>query len=197
VPPTRPELAAAVVMVGPGRYWWLRASCVACLLALGACAEKPGIGPAAPKTKGDPVGFSFGTTEGELFGSAETRGRSTAVLFVTTFDLASQAQARFLNEVFKEHQPRPHVAAVVLEPPIHRVLAEAFRTSLGLDFPVALANPTTLSGDGPFGRILGVPTLVVLDATGRVAFRSAGAVPKKTMDAAFTAADAGQMLPTP
>lgn len=173
------------------------ASFVACLLALGACAETSALGPAAPKTRGDPVVFSFGTTEGELFGSAATRGRSTAVLFVTTFDLASQAQARFLNELFKEHRPHPHVLAVVLEPPMHRVLAEAFRTSLGLDYPVALANPTTLSGDGPFGEIFGVPTLVVLDASGRVAFRSTGAVNKQTMDAAFTAADEGQMLPSP
>jgi hypothetical protein len=177
---------------------WVRwAGCVACLLALAACAENSALGPNAPNTEGDPVVFSFGTTEGELFNSVATRGRSTAVLFVTTFDLASQAQARFLNEIFKDHRPRPHVAAVVLEPPIHRVLAEAFRTSLGLDYPVALANPSTLSGDGPFGRIFGVPTLVVLDATGRVAFRSMGAVPKATMDAAFTAADAGQILPNP
>jgi len=182
-----------------------RARCVAArygrllwgLAGLTACSASPAPGPTAPKTEGDPIVFSFGTIEGELFGSADTRGRATGVLFVTTFDLASQAQARFLNEIYKEHQPRPNVAAVVLEPPNHRVLAEAFRTTLGLDYPVALANPSTLSGDGPFGGIAGVPTLVVLDRDGRLAFKSAGAVPKDTMDAAFTAADAGQVLPIP
>ena len=194
MPPIRRELASGAP---PTRLWWRRVACVACLLTLGACAETHALGPAAPNTKGDPVVFSFGTTEGELFSSVETRGRSTAVLFVTTFDLASQAQARFLNEIFKEHEPHPRVVAVVLEPPVHRVLAEAFRTSLGLDYPVALANPTTLSGDGPFGEIFGVPTLVVLDTSGRVAFRSTGAVAKKTMGAAFTAADAGQILQAP
>lgn len=177
--------------------WWPRAGAAVGLAVLVACSSTPAAGPSAPRTEGDSVDFSFGTTEGELFGSAATRGRATGVLFVTTFDLASQAQARFLNEIYKAHRPRPHVVAVVLEPPKHRVLAETFRTSLGLDYPVALANPTTLSGDGPFGTILGVPTLVVLDRDGRVAFRSTGAVPKATMDAAFTAADAGRVLPNP
>lgn len=178
-------------------YWQRSVGVLLGLAALGGCSAAPAMGPSAPRTEGEPIVFSFGTTEGELFGSADTRGRSTGVLFVTTFDLASQAQARFLNEVYKEHEPRPNVAAVVLEPPNHRVLAEAFRTSLGLDYPVALENPTTLSGDGPFGTIVGVPTLVVLDREGRVAFRSTGAVPKDTMDAAFTAADAGRVLPIP
>ena len=168
---------------------------VLALLTIGACSETPPPKARAPQTQGDPVDFSFGTTEGELFTSVATRGRSTAVLFVTTFDLASQAQARFLNEVLREHKPTPNVVAVVLEPPKHRILAEAFRTSLNLRYPVALANPDTLSGTGPFGDIAGVPTLVVLDAAGRVAFRSIGAVPKKTMDAALKAADAGQVLP--
>ncbi|HEY6726935.1 MAG TPA: TlpA family protein disulfide reductase [Polyangiaceae bacterium] len=179
------------------RFWWRSAGAALGLAMLVACSPTPAAGPSAPQAEGDPIDFSFGTTEGELFGSAATRGRATGVLFVTTFDLASQAQARFLNEVYKAHVPRPHVVAVVLEPPKHRVLAEAFRTSLGLDYPVALANPTTLSGDGPFGTILGVPTLVVLDREGRVAFRSTGAVPKDTMDAAFTAAQAGRVLPIP
>lgn len=167
-----------------------------CLLLMSSgCSEAAPAKARAPQTEGDPVDFSFGTTEGELFTSGATRGRSTAVLFVTTFDLASQAQARYLNEVFREHKPTPNVAAVVLEPPKHRVLAEAFRTSLNLRYPVALANPGTVSSSGPFGEISGVPTLIVLDPSGRVAFRSVGAVPKKTMDDALTAADAGQVLP--
>ena len=176
---------------------WRRIGPALGFVALAGCSGSPAAAPGSPKTQGEAIVFSFGTTEGQLFGSASTRGRSTGVLFVTTFDLASQAQARFLNEVYKQHDPRPHAAAIVLEPPNHRVLAEAFRTSLGLDYPVALANPTTLSGDGPFGTIVGVPTLVVLDRDGRLAFRSTGAVPKDTMDAAFTAADAGEVLPIP
>lgn len=186
----------ASVVSAPFGFWGRVAGAVLGLLLV-SCSSTQSAEPNAPRTGGEPIEFSFGTTQGDLFGSAATRGRATGVLFVTTFDLASQAQARFLNEVYKAHRPRPHVAAVVLEPPKHRVLAEAFRTSLGLDYPVALANPSTLSGDGPFGTILGVPTLVVLDREGRIAFRSTGAVSKDTMEAAFTAAEAGRMLPIP
>ena len=165
-------------------------------LSFVACSDPkaPRAEPAS-ENQARPIEFAFGTTEGDLFDSASTRGRSTAILFVTTFDLASQAQARYLNEVVREHTPRANAGAVVLEPPKHRVLAEAFRTSLGLVYPVALANPSTLSGEGPFGAILGVPTLVVLDRDGRPVFRNTGAVSKELLDAALGAADAGQVLP--
>jgi hypothetical protein len=146
-------------------------------------------------SRAKPIEFAFGTTQGELFDSSGTRGRSTVVLFVTTFDLASQAQARYLNELLREHTPRANGGVVVLEPPKHRVLAEAFRTSLGLAYPVALANPKTLVGEGPFGSIDGVPTLIVLDRQGRPVFRHTGAVSKRLMDEALSAADAGQVLP--
>jgi len=160
-----------------------------------ACASPPARAPEEPRAQAQPIEFSFGTTEGELFDSASTRGRCTLVLFVTTFDLASQAQARYLNEVIREHRPRANAGAVVLEPPKHRILAGAFRTSLGLVYPVALANPSTLSGSGPFGRIAGVPTLVVLDRDGQPVFRSQGAVSKAQMLEALRAAEAGRVLP--
>ena len=45
------------------------------------------------------------------------------------------------------------------------LLADAFRSSLSLDYPVALADDETRAGSGPFGFVARVPTLVVLDAT--------------------------------
>jgi hypothetical protein len=172
---------------------------VAWLVALAAvygCTQPPRhpVGSTQEPAR-EPVDFAFGTTQGELVDAASTRGRSTVILFVTTFDLASQAQARYLNELLREHTPRANGAAVVLEPPKHRILAEAFRTSLRLSYPVALANPATLAGNGPFGAIDAVPTLVVLDRRGRPVFRNTGAVSKQQMDAALSAADAGRVLP--
>ena len=160
-----------------------------------ACATPSATAPEAPRAQAEPIEFAFGTTQGALFDSSSTRGRSTLILFVTTFDLASQAQARYLNEVVREHRPRANAGAVVLEPPKHRILAEAFRTSLGLVYPVALANPSTLAGTGPFGDIGGVPALVVLDKRGRPVFRSRGAVSKDQMQDALRAADEGRVLP--
>lgn len=177
------------------RQRWSYVCLLFALVSVVGCAP-PTKGPApSARVLGEPIHFVFGTTEGDLFDSESTLGRATAVLFVTTFDLASQAQARYLNEVVREHRPRANAGAVVLEPPKHRVLAEAFRTSLELVYPVALANPATLSGDGPFGRIDGVPTLVILDRSGRPVFRSTGAVTKQRMKAALRAADRGRGLP--
>ncbi len=162
-----------------------------------ACATSQPSEPVAPANQAHPIAFSFGTTEGKIFDSDSTRGRSTAVLFVTTFDLASQAQARTLNEVLRRHTPRANAVAVVLEAPKYRVFAESFRTGLGLSYPVALANPATFDAHGPFGDIPGVPTLVVLDRHGRPVFRSTGAVAKEKMEEALAAADAERVLPNP
>jgi len=172
-----------------GRTLWLWCWFVAC-----GGSPAGGADPESPDAR-EPIEFAFGTIEGTIFDSASTRGRSTAVLFVTTFDLASQAEARYLNELLREHTPRANAGVVVLEPPKHRVLAEAFQSSLGLTYPVALANPSTLSGQGPFGVIDGVPTLVVLDRDGRPVFRSSGAVSKQQMSRALRAADSGEVLP--
>lgn len=139
--------------------------------------------------------FNFGTTEGKLFNSDTTRGRSTAILFATTFDMASQAQAKHLDEVVRSHKPRANAGVVILEAPKYVVLAEAFRTTLGLSYPVALADPATLAGDGPFGRIEGVPTLVVLDREGRPLLKRLGLMGPELMEQALSAADRGQTLP--
>jgi hypothetical protein len=68
----------------------------------------------------------------------------------------------------------------------HRVLAEAFHSSLKLSYPVALAGPD-LQG-GAFGRIEGVPTLVVLDAGGCEVSRKTGLMEERELEAALDTA---------
>jgi hypothetical protein len=128
--------------------------------------------------------FSYGTPDGGEFTSAQTYGRATVVLFVTTFDLASQVQAERLNQFLHGHRPRINAGAVVLEAPKYALLADAFRSSLSLDYPVAIADDETRSGSGPFGFVGRVPTLVVLDATGREVWRKSGITPSAELKAA-------------
>lgn len=152
--------------------------------------------PETPKaSRAEPVTFNFGTTEGNLLNSANTRGRSTALLFAATFDMASQVQAKHLDEVIRRHKPRANAGVVILEAPKYAVLAETFRTTLGLSYPVALADRDTLAGEGPFGRILGVPTLVVLDREGRPVLKHLGLMGPEQMEQALSAADRGETLP--
>ncbi len=145
-------------------------------LALGGCASKP-VGPqSAAVQRGDPVQFIFGTIDGGELSSDTTRGRTTLLLFVTTYDLPSQAEAELLREVVSTHKPRVNAGVVMMEPPQSAALAQVWRDSLRLDLPVAMASPSLLSGESQLGRIAGVPTLVVLDRRGRLVTRREGAL---------------------
>ena len=75
-----------------------------------------------------------------MVSSEELRGRATVLLFVTTFDLASQAEAKHLEDLYRTHKPRINAVAVVMEAPKYAPLARSFAEVLGLSYPVALAD---------------------------------------------------------
>jgi hypothetical protein len=154
------------------------------LWAASACRHVPDQAPApkSPLHASPVIRFSYGTTQGGELGHAQTYGRSTVILFAATFDLASQVQAERLNALVHGYRPRVNVGAVMLEPPKYALLADAFRTSLHLDYPIALADEETRRGEGPFGRVDRVPTLVVLDASGREVWRKSGVVPVREIE---------------
>lgn len=154
-----------------------------------ACGSAPEAAPATPASRSAPVAFAYGTPAGEELGSASTRGRVTALLFVTTFDLSSQLMARRLDEVVMRHRPRANAGAIALEAPNSAPLVEVFRTTLNLRYPVALAGATALDDDGPFGRIERVPTLVVLDSRGREVERKEGVISSAEIDALLRSAE--------
>jgi hypothetical protein len=151
----------------------------------GACSSRPVSPAVGGEPEPDTIEFVFGTTEGGEFSSRASRGRATAVLFVTTYDLASQLVARRLDDVVRSRRPRANAGAVVLEPPKYALLADAFRTSLNLSYPVAIADDDTRLQSGPFGRIDRVPTLVVLDRSSREVWRKPGALSEQEIDEAL------------
>ena len=143
---------------------------------LGACQRVDDSAPpelSAPSS-GRVQQFAFGTTDGEELTSETTRGRVTALLFVTTFDLASQVAAKRVNQVLHTHVPRINAGAVVMEAAKYAPLADVFRSSLELSYPVAIADLATVQSDSTFGEISSVPTLLVLDANGREIERKFG-----------------------
>jgi hypothetical protein len=113
------------------------------------------------------------------------RGRATIITFVTTFDLASQAQVRFVTGVMKRHVPRINAAAVVLEPHTNAPLVTAFVDALRLPYPVAWGDDETFAGRGPFGDVHAVPTTIVLDKSGRVAWKRVGLAQEDELGAAL------------
>ncbi len=160
-----------------------------CLAALSlACSSAPTVAPAQASSRGAPILFAYGTPSGETLSSESTRGRATAILFVTTFDLPSQLMAKRLDSVVRAHRPRANAGAVALEAPNDAPLVDVFKSSLGLSYPVALANTTRFEAPSPFGRVDQVPTLVVLDRRGREVARAQGVVTEREIDEALTSA---------
>lgn len=162
----------------------------ALLLALASCYAKDEA-PAAPTEPdlGEPVQFTFGTLDGSELSSDTTRGRTTALLFVTTYDLPSQAEAQLLRDVLAAHKPLANAAIIMLEPPRSAELAQVWASSIGLKLPVAMATPSLLAGESQLGRVAGVPTLLVLDRRGRLVARNEGALTREQIAECLTRAD--------
>jgi hypothetical protein len=162
-----------------------RAAVFGSLLLLAACqrvAEPPPQDETDPETRGQVQRYVLGTTEGEEVSAETMRGRVTALIFVTTFDLASQVAAKQLNQALHTHVPRINVAAVVLEAPKYATLADVFRSSLRLSYPVAIADLDLLARNSTLGEVRSVPTLVILDKHGREMSRHYGAFSNQELD---------------
>ncbi|HET9958290.1 MAG TPA: TlpA family protein disulfide reductase [Polyangiaceae bacterium] len=145
------------------------------MFAIGSCASDPNSQAAHPAAaSGGPIHFAFGSLDGQVVTSDGTRGRLTALLFVTTYDLPSHVAARRLNDCFRSHVPRFNAASIALESLENAPLVETFRDSLALRYPVALADQQELRASPAFAGIDRVPVLVLLDRSGRERFRHAG-----------------------
>lgn len=170
------------------------ATFVALALGAGSCssaATAPETATASASARSAPVAYEFPSAGETALVSGETmRGRVTALIFITTFDLASQLTARRLGDVLVSFTPRANAAAVVVEAAVYAELLPAYRTALALPFPVVMADFATQRGAGPFGAITRVPTLVVLDRDGRVVSRHEGALEPDEIRAALRSASA-------
>jgi hypothetical protein len=120
--------------------------------------------------------FAYRALDGSLIRSSDLHGRMTLILFVTTYDVASQAQARIAQHVLRRHTPRINVLLVVLEAPHHKPLIQAFAQSLGLRYPVVFGDANTIAGRGAFSGLRHVPSVVVLDRSGRERWRHVGLI---------------------
>jgi hypothetical protein len=149
------------------------------LLALMGCAPidaDPPLAVSRELSDGPVRRFSFRALDGRVVSSQGYRGRMTVVAMVATYDTASQAQAKFLETVVRRHTPRINALLLVLEPPEHQPLVEAYASSLGLSYDVAIADAATIAGKGAFPGLHHVPSIVLLDRAGREVWRNFGLV---------------------
>jgi hypothetical protein len=125
-----------------------------------------------------PVEFAFDSLDERPVSAEATRGKPTVITFVTTGSLPAQAEVDFLVVMAKRDGDRVNYAVVALEARENRELVELYRKSLGIPFPVAMADGQTLGGAGPFGDVSAVPVTVMLDRVGRPVWRVDGRVAK-------------------
>jgi hypothetical protein len=170
---------------------WILAASRGC--AAGAVSESETAG--TPLKTGPVALFSYGATDGSRVDSARMAGRFTLLLFITTFDPASQLMARHLNQTLHTHTPRLNVAAIVLEEPNYAPLALVFHDSLELDYSVALADAATLRGESSFGPIRRVPTLVLLNPRGELIWEHEGFLPPAVIEQALDSVAGGYAPP--
>jgi hypothetical protein len=174
--PTR--RADRAVVLGAGR------AVVGAALAvtLAACEPVPVVErPEAPlpsspalEPSGPPLSFEYRNVAGGTVSADDLRDRLTIIVFGTTYDVPSQAQAKFLAQVHRDHVPRINALLLVLEQPENEILVAAYASALSLRYPVAMADSATIKGAGPFPGLRHVPSVVILDKQGRERFRHLG-----------------------
>lgn len=165
-------------------------------LVLAALAAGALLGCGGAKTEEPPPGasivparpaaaFAFESLDARPVSSAAFAGKPVVLAFIATWDLLSQAQVRYLVEMDKRDQGKVVYAAVCLQESKDRELIEVYRSTVGITFPMAIADRGTLAGGGAFGDVQSVPTVLVLDGDGHVRFQKVGLVKSDEIRAAL------------
>ncbi|MFO0757570.1 MAG: TlpA disulfide reductase family protein [Byssovorax sp.] len=158
-----------------------------------ACSSPAAPPPERPRPEvpaGRILSFSFETVDGKPLSTETVAGRFTVIGFIATYDIASQAEARFIGGLARHHAPRINAALLALEPRDNLPLVQAFAQGMGIELPVALADAATIAGEGPFAGLHHVPSVVLLDRQGREVWRRVGLTDEATIELALRAAEA-------
>lgn len=150
-----------------------------CIAACGPKTEGPPIGTSTkegtsqlPSDK--PVVYAFDALDDRGVSSEANQGKPTLIVFVTTGDFTSTAQVKFLVAMAKNDGKQVNYALVALHPRKEIILVEEYAKSLDVTFPVALGTGASMSAAGPFGEIPAVPSLVLLDRSGKLVWKHTG-----------------------
>lgn len=153
----------------------------------GAEARTPATEPADQKRgvtllpSGNAPQFKFRALDGREVSSDVIPGRNTVLAFLATFDWASQAQARFLSGIERNHRPRTNCYAIVLERPENDMLVESFVQTLSLRYPVAHV-PADKLAKTELRDARAVPSVWVFDAGGNVVWKSRGLATEEVLN---------------
>jgi hypothetical protein len=142
--------------------------------ALSACAGSTPGAKQAELPRG-PVSLRIELLDGSTLTLGSLRGNVVLVTIISTADLHALVEVPRIKKLAKEYQGASFKAVAIAlddEPEAIRV----FRDTFELTYPVGtVEDRAALIGPrGPFGKIEGVPTSILLDKEGRIAARMSG-----------------------
>lgn len=152
-------------------------------------APLPGVATVDPDDSDRPIGFSCTDLEGNTVSTASVEGRVTVLLFLTSYDPASTAEAEFLRDLVHTHAPRINALGMMLEREGNRPLIEGFAKAAKIGYPLCIADADTIAGRGTFGGMNSVPSVLILDRRGRPKYRFIGFQKADALEAAIASVE--------
>lgn len=152
--------------------------------AISACqgsASAP-VGRTALSTRRPPIELGVRTTSGHWLELESLRGQRVLVFVFATFDTASQAALRPLSRLIETH-PELTVIGIAAQPHADGLI-DAWVHALAPPFVVGWDPTESIErGLSAFGRIVGVPSFIMLDEEGYEQRRVEGYQTTKQLEA--------------
>jgi hypothetical protein len=145
---------------------------VAAAACVVGCGKGPAVAPIAARDEARP--FVFDSLDERPVSSEAFRGKPAVLLFLTTWDVASQAEVGIVSRMAQRDGGEVRYAIVALHEKHERELVENYARALKVTFPVALGDSESRVGRGPLGDVHAIPTVLVLDARGRIVQKHVG-----------------------
>jgi hypothetical protein len=132
--------------------------------------------------------FAFDSLDERRVSREALLGKPAVLVFVTTWDIVSQAAVGKLVKMAERDGESVRYVLVALHEPHERELVEAYVRSTKFKGPAALSDGETRAGRGPLGDVHVVPTVLVVDARGKLAAKFVGLTKTEVMREAVEAA---------
>ena len=150
-------------------------------LALAACGGPP----SAATPRGPAIDAAWPALDGGDIRLSELRGQIVVIHVFTTWSLAADLERDALIEADRADDVT--VIGLAFDPEGYP-LVSPWRNATAVPYLIVLADDPTRTGASALGRIVQIPTTVVLDAAGRVTARLEHQVAPAELDAAIARA---------
>ena len=137
-------------------------------LVLSAFATLGCGGKARPAHPEGPLSLTLQTVDGQVIDLRALRGRPVVLHVFATWSLTAQGDLSQLVSAHEERAEKVTIIGVALDLDGPNLVAPWQRAN-GISYPIVLSDEALRTGRSALGRIVEVPTTIILRADGRVA----------------------------